>query len=95
MKIRDVLDPYSLAFLLEGNYATITEEQKFLLNLRVFYDNRHSWLEVPTHLVVMLDLSPSDFSQYSRIDSKHRRIYLDQDVDIGVRLPTAFCKTTT
>tara|TARA_R110002012_G_C11582552_1_gene605502 strand:- start:187 stop:663 length:477 start_codon:yes stop_codon:yes gene_type:complete len=84
MKIKDVLDPYSLAFLLEGKYATITDENKFLLNLRVFYDNRHSWLEVPTHLVVMLDLSPSDFSQYSRIDSKHRRIYLDEDIDIGV-----------
>ena len=32
----------------------------------------------------MLALSPSDFSQYSRIDRKHRRIYLDEDVDIGV-----------
>jgi len=90
MKLEDVLDPLSCAGLVHEGYAGFTENNEFFLNLRMFYDKKHSWLEVPIHLLAMMKLLPNDFSKYCYIDREKSRLYLDEDIDVGMFMKACY-----
>lgn len=83
MKIKDLLDPISVHYLTTHNYADVDVADRFYITLRMFYDNHHSWLEVPIQMLLMLGFSPMDFSKFSYVDTKNARFYLEQDVDVA------------
>ena len=83
MKIKDILDPISVHYLTSHNYADINEDDKFYIKLRMYYDKRHSWLEVPIQMLLMLGLSPDDFSKFSYLDTNKARFYLEEDLDVA------------
>ncbi len=56
----------------------------------MFYDKKHSWLEVPIHLLAMMKLLPNDFSKYCYIDREKSRLYLDEDVDVGMFMKACY-----
>ena len=80
-------------FMSEGA-ADFLEKEKFLhieddrvrLHLNLFYDTRHSWLEVPIMLLAVLNCQPEDFTKFSYIDKERSLFYLEEDVDAGLFL---------
>ena len=83
MKIKDLLDPISVHYLTANKYADITEDEKFYIKLRMFYDKRHSWLEVPIQMLLMLGFTPVDFSKFSYPDKEKATFYLEEDLDVS------------
>jgi len=84
MKLKHGLDPLIFACLVEGDHLLINDDNELSLSLRMYHDNRHSWLEVPLMLLAYLRCGPDSFSKYSYIDIKKGMIYLEEDVDVSV-----------
>lgn len=86
MKIlKDLLDSGVVDFLSEQNYLTIDDED-VALHLNLFYDKRHSWLEVPIVLLAVLNCRPEDFTKFSYVDKDKSLFYLEEDIDVGLFL---------
>jgi hypothetical protein len=85
MKLIECFDPVTFEFLNEKGYLKINDKtNECYLSLNLFYDKRHSWLEVPLLLLAMMKCPPENFTKYCRINKAKSAIYLDEDVDVGV-----------
>jgi hypothetical protein len=73
-----------LEFLAAESCINIDDDNNISIHLRMFYDLRHSWLEVPLLLLALLNCKPEDFTKFSYLDTDHARMYLEEDLDIGV-----------
>ena len=84
-KIQKFMSEGAANFLEKEKYLQI-EEDYVSLHLNLFYDTRHSWLEVPIMLLAVLDCQPEDFTKFSYIDKERSLFYLEEDVDAGLFL---------
>ncbi len=73
-------------YLAQQAFINIDDEDNVAIFLKVFYDQRHSWMQVPLILLAMLGITPDRFTKFSRIDKKNGLIYLEEDLDVGTFL---------
>ena len=83
MKFKHAFDPLTFGYLVAKNYLQV-EDNKLRLSLNMFYDRKHSWLEVPLLLLAHMSCYPRDFTKYSYIDKEKDMIYLEEDLDVSV-----------
>jgi hypothetical protein len=85
MKLIECFDPLTFDFLNEKGYLKINEgTNQVHLSLNLYYDKRHSWLEVPMLLLALMQCPPETFTKYCRINKEKSAFYLDEDLDVGV-----------
>ena len=83
MKFNHTFDPLTFGYLVANNYLEVRDSQ-LRLSLNLFYDRKHSWLEVPLLLLAHMNCYPRDFSKFSYIDKEKSLIYLEEDIDVSV-----------